>query len=155
MSSTLVVRGVNVSDRPAWERLYGGYGEFYGTGQTAAQRATVWAWLADPGHTVEGLVAEDSDRGLVGLAHYRPFSRPLSATTGCYLDDLFVDPDARGRGVAVALLEALAQLATDRGWSVVRWMTAEDNLKARRMYDRLASRTGWVTYDLDPSAPRP
>lgn len=63
----------------------------------------------------------DSHEGaLVGLAHYRPFARPLSATTGCFLDDLFVDPARRGSGAADLLLTELARLAAENGWSVVR-----------------------------------
>ncbi len=117
-----------------------------------SRAAVVWEWLLDPRHPVAGLVADDAELGLVGIAHYRPFPRPLSATTGCFLDDLFVSPHARGRGVATVLLEHLAQLAADHGRSVVRWITAADNQAAQHVYDRAATRTSWVTYDL---APRP
>ena len=58
--------------------------------------------------------------------------------------------DARGLGAAEALIEAVRAEAKKRGWSVVRWITAEDNYRARAVYDRLAERTKWVTYDLKP-----
>lgn len=87
---------------------------------------------------------------LLGLAHYRPFARPLSATTGCFLDDLFVAPEHRGSGAADLLLGALRGLAAERGWSVVRWITADDNHRARSKYDQVATRTMWVTYDMAP-----
>lgn len=87
---------------------------------------------------------------LLGLAHYRPFARPLSATVGCFLDDLFVAPQHRGSGAADLLLGALRALAAERGWSVVRWITADDNHRARAKYDQVARRTMWVTYDMTP-----
>jgi GNAT superfamily N-acetyltransferase len=110
-------------------------------------RDRVWGWLHDPEHEVEGFVAEGQG-GLVGLAHVRAFARPLSASTGGFLDDLFVDPAARGSGAAQALIGAVAEEGRRRGWSVVRWITARDNARARAVYDRLAAETPWVTYDL-------
>ena len=145
----VTVRATTLADHAGWAPLYAGYAEFYGVTQTEAMRATVWAWLNDPAHPVKGFVAERAGQ-LIGLAHYPPFSRPLSATTGVYLDDLFVDPAARGSGAADALILAIRQEARKNGWSVVRWITAEDNARARKVYDRLAVKTKWVTYDLAP-----
>jgi len=148
---TLHVLPLAERHRPEWERLYAAYAAFYRARQTPEMRATVWSWIMDPAHEVEALAAEATPGGrMVGLAHYRPFARPLSATTGGFLDDLFVDPDFRGRRVADALIRAVAAIGRERGWSVVRWMTAEDNHRARAAYDRLAVRTAWVTYDLKP-----
>ncbi|UBQ04203.1 GNAT family N-acetyltransferase [Curtobacterium sp. TXMA1] len=103
-------------------------------------------------HGLSGLVAEDADGRLLGLADLRRFARPSSATTGLYLDDLFTAPDARGRGVATALLHEAAATAAAEGASVIRWITAEDNATARAVYDRVAEATPWVTYDMRPSA---
>ena len=143
------VRAIEARDRDDWDRLYEGYAAFYRVEQTPAMRDAVWSWLMDPGHEVEGLVAQ-GEAGLLGLAHVRPFARPLSASTGGFLDDLFVAPESRGQGVAAALIEAVAARARERGWSVVRWITAEDNARARALYDRVASPTRWVTYDMRP-----
>ena len=145
----VVVRRVAEADRAGWDRLYAGYAEFYGVEQTPVMRDRVWGWIHDPAHEVEGLVAE-RDGDLVGLAHVRAFARPLSATVGGFLDDLFVAPEARGTGAAEALIRAVAEQGRERGWSVIRWITAGDNVRARRLYDRLATQTPWVTYDLKP-----
>ena len=134
--------------RADWERLFAGYAEFYRVEQTAAMRAIVWGWIHDPLHEVEGLVAETPEGRAVGLAHFRPFARPLRAVYGGFLDDVFVDPAWRGRRVADALIEAVAQRGRERGWSVVRWITADNNYRGRGVYDRLASRTHWITYDI-------
>lgn len=147
--SDLLIRPIAPHDRPAWEVLYAGYAAFYKVTQTEQMRATVWGWLQDGAHETCGMVAQVDGR-LVGLAHYRAFSRPLSATTGGFLDDLFVSPDARGSGAATALITALQDLGRTQGWSVLRWITAENNYGARALYDQMAERTGWITYDLKP-----
>ena len=72
----------------------------------------------------------------------------MAAATGCFLDDLFVAPEARGSGVADALIGEVKKIAQKRGWSLVRWITAEDNYRGRGVYDKLATRTNWVTYDI-------
>ena len=136
--------------REDWERLYAGYAAFYKVAQTPEMRGRVWGWIHDPAHEVEALVAEAPEEGgrAVGFAHFRAFARPLSATAGGFLDDLFVDPAFRGGRVADALIGRLAEIGRERGWSVVRWITADDNYRARGVYDRLAQRTMWITYDV-------
>ncbi len=150
----MLIRPPVAADRPEWERLYAGYAAFYKVAQTPEMRATVWGWLHDPAQQTRGFVAEDQGR-LIGLAHFRPFARPLSASTGGFLDDLFVDPSARGSGAADALIAAIAEEGRKQGWTVIRWITAEDNYRARALYDRLAEKTKWATYDLrlDPLPP--
>lgn len=142
------VRRVEPGDRAGWDRLYAGYAGFYGVEQTDAMRERVWGWLMDPEHEVIGFVAEDGGV-LVGLAHVRSFARPLAASVGGFLDDLFVAPEARGSGAAEALIRAAAEHGRGQGWSKLRWITAADNARARKVYDRLAVATPWVTYDLD------
>ncbi|WP_054007301.1 GNAT family N-acetyltransferase [Cypionkella psychrotolerans] len=143
----MIVRAVAAGDLAAWERLYAGYAAFYGVAQTEEMRARVWSWLMDPAHGTEGLVAE-VDGVVVGIVHYRSFARPLSATIGGFLDDLFVGPEARGSGAAEALVEGVADVGRKRGWSLIRWITAEDNYRARGLYDRVAEKAKWVTYDI-------
>jgi GNAT superfamily N-acetyltransferase len=147
-NDTVTVRPIKPADRAAWDSLYQGYAAFYKVEQSTQMRDRVWAWLHDADAETEGLVAEGQDGTLLGLTHYRPFARPLSATTGGFLDDLFVTPGARGMGVADALIDAVRAVAVQRGWSVVRWITAENNYRARSVYDRVATRTDWVTYDI-------
>ncbi|KEQ02902.1 GNAT family N-acetyltransferase [Pseudorhizobium pelagicum] len=144
----LIVRDLQRSDRDEWDSLYRGYANFYQVEQTSVMRDTVWSWLHDGRKEPRGLVAERANGTLVGLAHYRPFARPLSATTGCYLDDVFVSPDARGTGAADALINRVRAIAQQENWSVVRWITAETNYRGRAVYDRLATKTNWVTYDI-------
>ena len=148
MSEAVIIRPVKAEDRVGWGRLYAGYAAFYMVTQTEDMRARVWSWLMSGENGLNGLVAEDAQGKLIGLAHFRPFARPLSATIGGFLDDLFVDPDARGSGAADLLMDHLKSEGQKRGWSVIRWITAEDNYRARKLYDKLADKTRWVTYDI-------
>ena len=134
--------------RTDWDALYAGYAEFYRSPQTPEMRDRVWSWLHDPGHELEGLIALDGAGRGVGLAHFRPFPRPLLASSGGFLDDLFVAPDWRGRGVGDALVQAVAAEGRRRGWILIRWITGEDNRRARGLYDRIAEKTHWVTYQM-------
>jgi GNAT superfamily N-acetyltransferase len=142
------VREPRDADRQRWRELYSGYAEFYEVQQTQADAERVWGWIRDPHHEVNCLLVEHHDGRVVGLAHYRPFARPLSASTGCFLDDLFIDPGERGGGGADALLAELRRLSVANGWSVVRWITADNNYRARAKYDEYATRTTWITYDM-------
>ena len=147
MTAVIDIRPPAPADRPDWDALYAAYAAFYGVAQTPQMRDRVWGWLMDPGHEVDGRLATLDGRA-VGLAHFRPFARPLMAATGGFLDDLFVAPDARGSGAAEALIRAVESEGRARGWGLIRWITAEDNARARTLYDRLADATRWVTYDL-------
>jgi GNAT superfamily N-acetyltransferase len=145
---SITIRPVEQNDRAQWNVLYQGYADFYKVTQTQDMRDTVWSWLFNNAHETEGLVAVDDNGVLIGLTHFRPFARPLSATTGGFLDDLFVTPASRGSGAARLLIEAVAQVGKQRGWSVIRWITAEDNYRARSLYDKVADKTKWATYDI-------
>lgn len=151
MSAEVVTRAVTRTDHAQWSRLYRGYRDFYRQAEDQQAIDTVWSWLLDSEHETRGLVAE-RDGALVALAHFRTFARPLSASHGLFLDDLFTAPEARGSGAATMLLDHLSTIARDEGATVVRWITAEDNATARRLYDQQASVTPWVTYDLAPAA---
>ena len=135
--------------RAAWRRVYVGYAAFYKRELTDAIAATVWDWLLDPDHELEGLLAL-RDGGVVGLAHFRRMPRPLSGADCGFLDDLFVDPEARGGRIGQVLIEHVAAVAQQRGWGVVRWITADDNYRARTLYDRVAKKTLWNLYELTP-----
>lgn len=148
--SEIIVRATAPADEAGWRELYRGYREFYKVAPSEDALDTVWGWIHDATHETRGLVAE-LDGELLGLAHYRTFARPLSASHGLFLDDLFTSADARGKGVGSALLTRLAEIARDDNATVIRWITADDNATARSLYDRVAKQTPWVMYDLAPA----
>ena len=145
-----VVDALRAEDREAWARLHRGYLDFYESSRPDEVSSMVWSWLHDPGHELEAIVVRaHAGAEPVGLAHYRPFARPLHGSTACFLDDLFVAPEARGAGAVDALLAALQRRCRVEGWTHVRWVTRASNTRAQSTYDRLAVRTDLVTYDLD------
>lgn len=145
------VRPVTADDEPAWRRWFTEYREFYRLVPDDAVVERVWSWITDPAHETNALVAE-IDGAVVGIADYRRFARPSTGTVGLWLDDLFTDPALRGRGVGRALIAELQAMADRDGCSVVRWITASDNVTAQRLYDDIATRTHWVTYDAAPAS---
>ena len=142
------VRELEQRDRAAWQRLYAGYGDFYKTPLSDEKADRVWAWLMDPHYEAFGLVAVDDNDSPIAIAHFRQFARLLADGIGIYLDDLFTAANARGTGAGTALIGRLEEIARERGAEVVRWITASDNFVGQKLYDRLATRTMWVTYDL-------
>lgn len=144
------VRPLDPSDEPRWRELFRGYRDFYRLEESEEVVSRVWDWLLDPRHECEALVADSVD-GVVAIAHYRRFSRPSTGTVGIWLDDLFTAPETRGRGAARALINLLTEIAGSEGRSVLRWITADDNRQAMALYEQVAIRTHWVTYDAAPA----
>lgn len=147
--SVIKVTPACAEDKAGWQPLFEGYRDFYKQPSDPAVAERVWGWIMDPSHPTQCLLARDAAGAIVGLAHYRELPRPLSGTNAGFLDDLFVVPDARGRGTTEALIDAVAAEGKARGWSWLRWFTAEDNYRARGFYDRIAALTAWKTYQRD------
>lgn len=140
----MLIAPLSAADRPEWEALARGYKDFYNTPTSDAEFDLAWHRLiAQDG--VQGLGAR-VDGKLVGIAHYL-FHTSTWAATVCYLQDLFTAPQARGQGVARALIEAVAREAQARGASRYYWLTQDHNAVARVLYDKLARYGGFIRYD--------
>lgn len=125
------------------------YAEYIGEGdQEVADK--LWAWLINPSHEVKGLITINDKGVVVGFVHYRPFPVLSGAEMGGFIDDLFVTPNERGKGIAKELIEAVVEIGKKNDWKGIRWMTDESNVSAKRAYDKFAIRTNWVTYDIAP-----
>lgn len=127
---------VTPQDKTEWRPLFDGYAEFYGINMTDTIADAVWTWLLDPDHVLEGLLVRDGGGRVVGMAHVRACPRPLGGCEMGFLDDMFVVPEARGSGAAEALFARLEELARERGWPVMRWVTQHFNERGRAFYDR-------------------
>lgn len=144
----LVVRPIDAPDAARWRELFTAYGVFYETQFTDEVLDRVWALIIEPGSGVEALVAE-ADGVVVGFAHHRSHPDTFTGGRDRFLDDLYVDPAARGLGAATMLIETIVGLARAAGETgVLRWITAADNERAQRVYDRIATRTSWLTYEM-------
>jgi GNAT superfamily N-acetyltransferase len=144
-------RPVRLEDKSAWRALFNGYADFYGVPMDGPIADRVWAWLLDPAHVLEGLVACDANGEIIGIAHVRACPRPLSGCDIGFVDDMYVAPEARGSGAADVLVEALRALAVERGWSALRWITQHFNERGRAFYDRYTGGpSDFIMYQLDP-----
>ena len=108
---------------------------------------TVWSWLHNKNHEIEGLVYE-IEGSIVGFAHYRRMPSPLRGKDIGFLDDLFVDPNYRGQKIGEKMLNKLKKISKSKGWNLIRWITRNDNLKAKSLYDRVSEKTNWDLYEL-------
>lgn len=146
---------VTTNDQAEWRLLFDGYADFYHVPMDDAIADRVWAWLLDPDHVLEGLLTRDGSGAAVGMAHVRACPRSLGGGDIGFLDDMFVAPAARGGGAADALFDALAELASERGWPTIRWITQHFNERGRAFYDRYtAGPSDFIMYQWKPEQPR-
>lgn len=146
---SIKVRALGDKDFFSWLGLFEGYSEFYKSDLTDQKALQVWSWIIDKNDPVTGAVAVNDDGDFIGFAHYREVPNTLTATRGLFLDDLFVAPESRSTGVGRALIEFAKEYAATRQLSTVQWLTAADNETAQRLYDDVATRTDWVTYEIE------
>ncbi len=146
----MVVRPAEREDRPQLVELIRGYVAFYGTPFDEPKVETLLDLLErDPGLGVQ-LVA-DADRRLQGFASLYACLDTLVADRILVMNDLFVDPSLRDRGIGAALFDASLAYATAHGYARLDWVTAADNQGAQRFYDRHGGRRGpWVSYSATP-----
>jgi GNAT superfamily N-acetyltransferase len=149
MISNLTIRPINKEDYDQWIPLWEGYNAFYKrSGPTALDpeiTRTTWNRFFDESEPIFALVAE-CDGKLVGMAHYL-FHRSTSAIMPvCYLQDLYTDIELRGKGIGRALIEGVHLIAKVAGASRYYWLTHETNETARKLYDKVAERSGFIVY---------
>jgi ribosomal protein S18 acetylase RimI-like enzyme len=142
----IVVGELSLQDKSQWQALYRGYAEFYQVPMNQEVLDTVWSWIFDKNNAFYALVAKDGAGQCLGLMHYRAMPSPLRGKIVGFLDDLFIKPEFRGQGIVEALYQGLNESAVQKGWSFVRWITAENNYRGRGVYDKLSDKTHWVTY---------
>jgi GNAT superfamily N-acetyltransferase len=142
----IAIRPLEEKDRAQWEALFRAYIRFYKAQVPDDVIEHTWQRVLRQEDGFLGLVAEEEDGRLVGLAHIVFHGSTWSPTVYCYLEDLFVDIDTRRRGLGRALIEATYREADKRGATRTYWTTMEDNATARRLYDRIAKPSGFVQY---------
>lgn len=144
----MTCRDAAPADHAAWLTLWQGFLQFYQTDLDPAITAHTWDRLMDPASPMKMRLAEASGR-VVGFAIHQHHPSTWVMGDDCYLEDLFVDPDARGLGIGRALITDLQHLAKSRGWHRLYWHTNHDNLAARRLYDSIGPADGHIRYRFD------
>lgn len=140
----MIIRDLAPTDRAQWNALWAGYLAFYESELAPEISDTTFARFHDPAEPMFALVAEQ-DGALVGIVHCVLHRGTWSIGDFCYLEDLFVAPQARGGGVGRALIEAVYSRADALQCSRVYWLTHESN-PARKLYDQVARHLGFVQY---------
>jgi GNAT superfamily N-acetyltransferase len=141
------IRELLPEDRPGWEHLWGGYLDFYQAPMESVVIEVTWSRLLDPNEPMMGLIAKDAGtHELIGLAHCVFHRGTWSIGEFCYLEDLFVVPNARKQGVGRALIETVYARADARKCERVYWLTHETNTAARQLYDQVAENRGFIQY---------
>lgn len=147
MSATpITIRPLNAADWAAFEPLWAGYLAFYETDLPDALSRLAFGRLVDPSRTDMGGLVAELDGAVVGFSTYVLHPSTWSDGPYCYLEDLFTAEAARGRGVARALIEAVAAAGRAAGATKLYWQTHETNTTARALYDSVASWNGFIVY---------
>jgi len=149
MPNPISIRAVERTDFDQWLPLWEGYNAFYGrSGPTALARDITnmtWSRFFDANEPMHALVAE-SDGRLLGLTHYLFHRSTIAIEPNCYLQDLFTNEQARGKGVGTALITEVYARAKIAGLTRVYWQTHETNETAMRLYNQVAERSGFLVY---------
>ena len=143
-----MIRNIEIKDKEQWKKLYHGYADFYQVTISEQILETIWDWLHDINHDLNALVYE-IDNSIVALAHYRRMPSPLRGKYIGFLDDLYVDPQFRGKKIGEKIINKLNEISKERNWGLIRWITRNDNYKAKSLYDRIAKKSTWDVYELD------
>jgi GNAT superfamily N-acetyltransferase len=125
------------------------YCEFYETEPDDQGLRSMFETLINEPSQGAVFIARDGGKA-VGFATLDWKWSSLKAARIGYLEDLFVDPEARGRGIADALIEVCAERCRELGMPAMEWLTAPDNHRAQKVYKRTGAESGtYVEYDLE------
>jgi len=141
----ITVRPLAATDKDRWRDLWHGYLTFYEHPATEAQTEELWGRLMADGDP-HCLVACTDGGDVIGIVQYLFQCTTWTVRDKCYLQDLYVDPEARTGGAGRALIEAVYEKATDADASEVYWMTQHFNSVARVLYDRVGELTPFIKY---------
>lgn len=139
-------RPLQMSDWDEWKRLWTGYLEYYESSVPEdVYTSTFNRLLGDDPQDYSCILAEN-DGQIIGLTHYLFHRHAWKIENVCYLQDLYVDPDIRGTGAGRALIEAVYEAADRAGSPTVYWLTQDFNATARKLYDRIGTKTPFIKY---------
>jgi GNAT superfamily N-acetyltransferase len=144
---SITVRQIELEDKTSWQELYLAYLKFYESEATAAAKELLWTRVTKHNPEIQGLLAEVNGE-IAGIVHFHYQLSTWSDTYHCYLEDLFVNEDARGKGVATALIAEVKKLAMEQECSELFWITKESNTLARKLYEKVAVVSDFVRYEI-------
>lgn len=139
------------ADEADWTRLWSAYVRFYKSHVPDGVTRATWRRILDEDHVFRCYIARDSEQEgrAVGFALHWPHPSSWCAVGDMYLEDLYVDADARGQGVGRALIEKIIDAAKAEKYDRVYWMTEVTNTTARTLYDKLARDDNHIRYRIE------
>ena len=144
-----IVRTLNKEDFDAWLPLWNGYLEFYETELEDEITRHTFERLIDPAIDMFGALALNDEGEAIGMVNWITHPGTWSRGQYVYLEDLFVSVTGRGAGAGRALIEHVQAWAEAAGATKVYWLTADSNKTAQQLYDRMATKTGFIHYQID------
>ena len=141
------IRDLKNFDFDEWLKLFKIYAAHYKTNLSKEGIQTTWNWLMADTHPLTGIVAENNSK-LAGLLHFRAMPSPLRGKNIGFCDDIVVSPENRGFGIAQMLFNDVKLRGKNEKWGVIRWITRDNNYKARHLYDKLSEKTDWNLYEM-------
>jgi GNAT superfamily N-acetyltransferase len=141
----VLIRDAGPGDEAAFRALWQGFLAHYDMDLPDAVTALTWARVMDTACPMALRLAEIDGR-VLGFALYQHHPSSWVAGDDCYLEDLFVAPEARGQGLGRRLIEDLTTLARARGWHRIYWLTEQDNHAARALYDQVSASDNHIRY---------
>lgn len=140
------LRDPAATDETAWRSLWSQYNAFYETSIAEAVTARTWQRILDPAAPIFSRLATVDD-AVIGFSTSVLHEITWAIAPVCYLEDLFVAPAFRGRGIGRMLIADLIEHAKSNDWSRLYWHTRAGN-PARRLYDEFDKADDFVRYRL-------
>jgi GNAT superfamily N-acetyltransferase len=141
---------VGIVDLPVLMPMLRAYCDFYEVDPRDDRLVALCRALIDDPTEGEQAIARSPDGEPLGFATVFWTWQTLDAARVGVLNDLYVVPEARGRGVGRTLIEHCRALCRKRAAAKLVWETAPDNETAQRLYDGIgADRSTWLTYEID------
>ena len=143
------IRRIEARDESRWRVLLDGYTRFYEREPREEITRHAWKRIMDPAAPVFAIVAEGEGGEVIGIANYLIHESVSSIAPVCYLQDLFVDPKTRAKGIGKAMIDWLVAEMRAKGWSRLYWSTRETNYRARGLYDKYTPHSGFLRYVIE------
>jgi ribosomal protein S18 acetylase RimI-like enzyme len=145
MNNKLIIRPLVYNDFPNWLPLWDGNN--LGQRDEAATTQT-WERLSDPENTqVNGLCAVRGET-MIGIVHYILHPTTGSIDPVCYMQDVYVAPQERKKGIGKKLVEAVTKQGEKEKWGRLYWLTPNDNIEAKALYKSLGIKLDFSFYVL-------
>ncbi|PHM59029.1 GNAT family N-acetyltransferase [Xenorhabdus sp. KK7.4] len=128
-----------------WLVYWQAYQDFYNVDLAKNITERTWARFFDVKEPMHCAVALESGK-ILGFVHYLYHRATWSETDFCYLEDLFVSPEFRGRHIGKKLIEFVQHEAQKQHCGRLYWHTHETNLRGQRLYNWVAEKSGMIEY---------